>query len=87
MNGGPAFPVTKPNYQYTGMTLLDYFAGQAMQAIRSTYVFDEKHYDEFADLIVDTANMARTEHEIAELAYRQARAMLEVRKRIEDRQQ
>jgi hypothetical protein len=70
MTDGPAFPVTKPNHQYTGMTLLDWFAGQAMQAIRSNYV-------------VDTANMARTEHEISELAYRQARAMLEVRKRIE----
>jgi hypothetical protein len=74
MTGGPAFPVTKPNHQYTGMTLLDYFAGQAMSAIRSTYDVDR----------------AQTEHawiEIAELAYCQARVMLEVRKRIEDRQQ
>jgi len=70
MTGGPAFPVTKPNHQYTGMTLLDWFAGQAMSAIRSKYV-------------VDTANMARIEQEIAELAYCQARAMLEVRRRIE----
>jgi hypothetical protein len=32
-NGGPAFPSTHPHGQDEGMTLRDYFAAKAMQAL------------------------------------------------------
>ena len=39
INGGPAFPTTRDNYaspDSTGMTLRDYFAAKAMQAMASS---------------------------------------------------
>lgn len=36
-DGGPAFPVNGPNGDHPGMTLRDYFAAKAMQAMLSCY--------------------------------------------------
>lgn len=69
--GGPAFPETQWNdmtrqmVQWGGMTLRDYFAGQAMQGFRA------------AESDADYAPI--TDISMAESAYAQADAMLEVR--------
>lgn len=67
-NGGPAFPVdwetfNRSNGHPAGMTLRDYFAAKALQAI----VTDAEHW----------ANL--TPESIAAAAYRQADAMLKAR--------
>ena len=60
-NGGPAFP--GPVGYHPGMSLRDYFAGQALAAIMT-------HRDAFEDA---------GESEVARMAYNQADAMLEIR--------
>lgn len=65
-NGGPAFPCEYEGSTRSdafGMTLRDYFAAKAMQAIRT----NPDYY-------------ALNVHEVAEVAYGQADAMLEARK-------
>jgi len=70
--GGPAFPVP-PEQSYavddTGMTLLDYFAGRAMQTVLQCHF---KHNDE-----PNFGNVARW-------AYVQAEAMIAEKRRHED---
>ena len=61
--GGPAFPVGNVN----GMSLRDYFAAKAMQAILSS--------DRYVGLI----GVNRYEQRTAEDAYKMADAMLEAR--------
>ena len=69
-DGGPAFPV--PNdanvNQQEGMTLRDWFAGQALPGILSSSGCKLFREDEIA------------QHELAEYAYRLADAMLKARK-------
>ncbi len=58
--GGPAFPlVIPPEHSYsTGMTLRDYFAAKAMQALMTRYAYDEKLPDR-AYKVADTMLKAR----------------------------
>jgi len=56
-NGGPAFPDSDGQTDYTGgMTLRDYFAAKAMQAMINNYV--EYGYDGYADLANDAYKLA-----------------------------
>ena len=64
--GGPAFPVM---YCSEGMTLRDYFAGQAMAGALQNYLTPKCRY---------------TEREVASRAYRYADAMLFARESKED---
>jgi hypothetical protein len=66
--GGPAFPATNHHgHKLEGMTLRDYFAAKAMQAILSS--------DRYAGLI----GVNRYEQRTAEDAYKMADAMLKAR--------
>ena len=69
--GGPAFPTTKPLESWgdpnQGMTLRDYFAAKAMQALLSE--------DRYMGLI----GVNNFEHRRAEDAYKVADAMLRAR--------
>ena len=76
-NGGPAFPQNEPDARgyitvESGMTLCDYFAAAAMQAIISNNTLFER---QFFGMPGD-----RIKHELAEMAYLQADAMLSARK-------
>ena len=66
--GGPAFPGLHPSaecrYQDAGMTLRDYFAGKAMQAMLS----DEPDYHQKYEFI-----------DLADFSYQCADAMLKAR--------
>ena len=66
-DGGPAHPV-QPDARFPGMTLRDYFAAKAMQAIWSN--------TEVLRLLGGSKDDAE---QIAELAYAQANAMLKER--------
>ena len=72
-DGGPAFPVTgcvHPNGNaMVGMTLRDYFAGQALAGVQQNYLTPKCRY---------------TEREVASRAYRYADAMLFARESKED---
>ena len=72
-NGGPAFPAMKPLEHWGdpngGMTLRDWFAGQALQGILGT------NYDWFTS---GTETWSRT-HEAAAFAYSLAEAMIAAR--------
>ena len=72
-DGGPAFPVTgcvHPNGDaMVGMTLRDYFAGQALAGALQNYLTPKCRY---------------TEREVASRAYRYADAMLFARESKED---
>ena len=67
-NGGPAFPV--PN-MFDGMSLRDYFAAKAMQAMIGKYGRESDDSGFFDDAI---------DEYIAKCAYIYADAMLDVRK-------
>lgn len=62
-NGGPAFPVDVPGHRIEmGMTLRDYFAGKAMQALM--HEENEMSYDnisDFAYAVADSMLRARGE--------------------------
>lgn len=66
-NGGPAYPTQ----EYEGLTLRDYFAGQAMQGWLASYPESEQH-------------PVATHHEnmVAELSYLMADAMLKAREEV-----
>lgn len=56
-NGGPAFPDSDGQTNYTGgMTLRDYFAARAMQTMIDNYL--EYGYDGYADLANDAYTIA-----------------------------
>ncbi|EIY4982850.1 hypothetical protein ML064_002362 [Klebsiella quasipneumoniae] len=63
-NGGPAYPTQG----YEGLTLRDYFAGQAMQGWLASYPESEQH-----PVATHRENM------VAELSYLMADAMLKAR--------
>ena len=63
--GGPAFPLNIPEKWFEGMSLRDYFAAKAMQAILS----DDPDYHQKYKFI-----------DLADFSYRCADAMLEERK-------
>ena len=65
-DGGPAFPGTHGN-DYRGMSLRDYFAGQALTALWSAPV---------------EVTGKRSGDDLAALTYKIADAMLEARKRV-----
>jgi len=67
-NTEPAFPVFDSEHypQYRGMTLRDWFAGQAMAAMLS----------------IEEVHLNHGETEIATWAYQQADAMIEARKKV-----
>ena len=70
-NGGPAFPQMDPNslhFNATGMTLRDYFAGQALAVIIKVCAQDKRKYGE------------TIEEMFVRKAYSIADIMLEVRK-------
>lgn len=71
LNGGPAFPTAGPGPQATGMSLLDYFAGQALPAVIAAAFNGAK----------STKGGAITEALIASQAYDLGAAMLQERKR------
>ncbi|PXL16216.1 hypothetical protein DMS46_07430 [Klebsiella variicola] len=66
-NGGPAYPTQG----YEGLTLRDYFAGQAMQGWLASYPESDNH-------------PVATHHEnmVAELSYLMADAMLKAREEV-----
>lgn len=66
-NGGPAYPTQG----YEGLTLRDYFAGQAMQGWLASYPESTQHP-------VDTHH----EKMVAELSYLMADAMLKAREEV-----
>jgi len=89
---GPAFPVNGPNGDHPGMTLRDYFAAKAMQAIIGCYKntllgdrnFDDSHdFSTFARDIAIDKNGQTSENEgcneVAQDAYAFADAMLKAR--------
>ena len=60
--GGPAFPVTEDNYVHkdnTGMTLRDYFAAKAMQAIVSNGDVNSQKISQASYVIADAMLEAR----------------------------
>ena len=78
--GGPAFPNNEGD-TYDGMTLRDYFAAKAMQALISEWgrVMHNMDGASFSGLnIID--NVGGTPTAISEEAYAMANAMLEARK-------
>lgn len=86
-NGGPAFPVNGPNGDHPGMSLLDWFAGQALVAIAHSE-FGGDGGGLYADDDVLLGNKTRRQSRIEQLArmskdtYDLAAAMLaEKRKR------
>jgi hypothetical protein len=66
-DGGPAFPEPSRSWQYSsnGMSLRDWFAGQALAGILMNYT---------------TQKFGATEQTAAEYAYRYADAMIAARK-------
>ncbi|HBQ5641996.1 TPA: hypothetical protein L7572_002044 [Klebsiella variicola] len=66
-NGGPAYPTQG----YEGLTLRDYFAGQAMQGWLASYQESEQH-----PVATHRENM------VAELSYLMADAMLKAREEV-----
>ncbi|EIX9605502.1 hypothetical protein ACK2X8_002084 [Klebsiella variicola] len=66
-NGGPAYPTQG----YEGLTLRDYFAGQAMQGWLASYPESEQH-----PVATHRENM------VAELSYLMADAMLKAREEV-----
>jgi hypothetical protein len=52
LDGGPAFPVSAPGLKMIGMTLRDYFAAKAMQAIANER-FNAEFLAEYAYKIAD----------------------------------
>ena len=81
MKNPPAFP-TPPdpnsgsvhNHPFPGMTLLDYFAGQAMQAL--AHVTGDESRSWFGNKIPDNV-----EDIVAKMSYKFAQAMLEEREK------
>lgn len=69
-DGGAAFPISRENegWYESGMTLRDYFAGQALQAVIGACAVDDRHANE------------SFEEMFARKAYLVADAMLEARK-------
>jgi hypothetical protein len=63
-DGGPAFPLNELNHvtgdicaQHFGLTVRDYFAAKAMQAIRTDVEFDLRHDpDQVADRAYELAD-------------------------------
>lgn len=89
---GPAFPVNSPNGDYPGMTLRDYFAAKAMQAIIGCYkttLLGDRNFDDSHDLSTFCRDMAIDKNgqtsenegcnEVAQDAYAFADAMLKAR--------
>ena len=68
----PAFPVVANNWHTLGMTLRDYFAAKAMQAILK---------DQYENGIYSGMSSARHEDDCAKAAYVVADAMLEAREK------
>ncbi|WP_117075316.1 hypothetical protein [Klebsiella pneumoniae] len=66
-NGGPAYPTQG----YEGLTLRDYFAGQAMQGWLASYPESEQH-----------PVATYSENRVAELSYLMADAMLKAREEV-----
>lgn len=78
-DGGPAFPTPAHNLQNDGMTLRDYFAAKAMQAMLQSGNFGPKlsdalYYGDDMDRVMDKSAS------LAEGAYEMADAMLSTRK-------
>ena len=67
-DGGDAFPVADDSQMYLGMTLRDWFAGQALSGILTTLIVPKASGAEYAGKAV------------ARNAYRIADAMIEHRK-------
>jgi hypothetical protein len=73
-DGGPAFPrpETEKEYGHAGMTLRDYFAGQAIKGVQAAVVEAAKAGRVSDDLSSETA--------MAESSYRIADAMIAARR-------
>jgi hypothetical protein len=75
-DGGPAFPITVPvefQYAYDGMSLRDWFAGQALPAVIAATSAGQHH------LQVEPEQTA--ERALADAAYKLADAMLAARQK------
>jgi len=75
-DGGPAFPGTKENYEFSGeagMSLRDYFAAKALDGFMH-WVLDRPHF-------VDCDSAAKAACGYAKSAYLIADAMLEAREK------
>lgn len=63
-NGGPAFPLlaeqTNDGWPHTGMTLRDYFAAKAMQALAANQAWSEESIAEAAYRQADAMMKERT---------------------------
>ena len=72
-DGGPAFPTTKPLYHWgdlnAGMTLRDWFAGQALGPLIGRVTGQPK----------DEAQQIKIIRELAEMSFKMADAMLAAR--------
>ncbi len=71
--GGPAFPVSGDVELEWGMTMRDYFAAKAMQAMLTSPEF-------MVVVTADQAVGANARERVSNVAYRYADAMLEARK-------
>ena len=72
-DGGPAFPVTSPDGDvFSGLSLRDWFAGMAMQAIiNQSYGASDDSWDALASDSYDAADaMLRAREEQAEKEHR-----------------
>jgi hypothetical protein len=88
-NGGPAFPIADPEKHTidglwsdfaSGMSLRDWFAGQALTQSVDDYDRHEKRVPNFGPLLPHASRLMTREEIIARQAYRYADAMLAVRK-------
>jgi len=66
-NGGPAFPMQIGSLQLRGMTLRDYFAGQALAGMTACSVLTEEahEYAKCAYILADAMLVARNKQKVA----------------------
>ncbi|MFQ6183618.1 hypothetical protein ACLMJV_16945 [Sinorhizobium meliloti] len=55
-DGGAAFPVQSSTWDYKGLTVRDWFAGQALAGLCANPVFSENDNDELAVIAYETAD-------------------------------
>lgn len=53
-DGGPAFPSVRSYFDYEGMTLRDWFIGQALAGLLSNPNLESDDYDGYADNLAET---------------------------------
>ena len=80
-DGGPAFPpMHDPATHASGMTIRDWFAGQAMETLKLEHYFTTSLYGPSHVTTTSVTASQATPEEIARRAYAIADAMLEARK-------